>query len=254
MNKSKNLYNTVHKEYIKNNITLRNYDLSSKLLYKENIPKKDKKDNITLEKFNLLSELLDNKSISEEHIKSNITLKNFNSSSKPLKVISKEYVEKSTIEHKYDVHIATINEDKFKKLYEKYSKIIFNFTRNDIIEDGIYSESEKFVLKLMKKNKYLTINILSFTISRYFNDDKLLISILNIISGFSSDILERDPCFKSLVISCLSNKNIFVKECALKFFENSGTINDITVLENTDIKETWLNKYREKIISYLRGQ
>ena len=105
----------------------------------------------------------------------------------------------------------------------------------------------------MNEDEYLAINVLSFTISRYFYDDKLLISILNIISGFSSNILEKIPCFKSLVVGCLSNKNVFVKECALKFFENSGTIDDIEILKNIDIRQSWLNEYRKEIISYLEG-
>lgn len=205
------------------------------------------KKNITLEDLNLLP---------IEYKEKNITLENPNSQHKLLyeKITPTGYEEKNTIKYTSNDKDSTINEEnEFKKLYEKYSKIIFNLTRNDIIEDGMYSESEKFVLKLMNEDEYLAINVLSFTISRYFYDDKLLISILNIISGFSSNILEKTPCFKSLVVGCLSNKNVFVKEVALKFFENSGTIDDIEILKNIDIKQSWLNEYRKEIISYLEG-
>ena len=149
----------------------------------------------------------------------------------------------------------TITENKKHKedIYDYYASIIYNLTRDDIIEDGLYSESEKFVLKLMDKDTPLVMQVLSKAILKYFYDDKLLISILDILSGFNNNILKENPIFKILVVCCLSNQNVFVKERALKFFENSGTKEDIIVLENVCIKESWLNEYREEVIAYLKG-
>lgn len=187
------------------------------------------------------------------------------------KVISTRNIEYSNNSMKKEIHnynnsdnkflygfskYATINNNSFKnKKCDDYVDIFYNLSKMDVIEDGIYAESEKFILDIKEKEPNLAIEILSMANIKYFGEYKILISILNIISGFDNKFIKTTPYLKLLTMSCLSNSNDLVKEQALKVFYNCGSKEDVDILEHLEpLKSMWLDNYRKKIINYLKNK
>ena len=134
-----------------------------------------------------------------------------------------------------------------------YANIFYNLSKIDVIEDGFFSDSEKFILDIMKYDTNLAISILAKASTMYYDKETVLISLLHIMSGFKIDIINCNPFIKPLATSCLANKSDLVKDQALKFFYNCGDRDDVNILENIEpFKKNWLEDYRKEIINNLK--
>lgn len=110
---------------------------------------------------------------------------------------SKEYndVIKDTDTENYNIIISknNLNSNDIQKKLNKYNllpayaDIFYNLSKFDIIEDGFYSDSEKFILEIMKYDINFALRILSYSCTIYCEKETVLISILHIIQGFESD-------------------------------------------------------------------
>ena len=148
-----------------------------------------------------------------------------------------------------------INDDIDDINVDKEIETFYELSKTDIIEDGIYSESERFINSIMKENFYLAMSILSKVCIKYFNQNNILISIFNIMSGLDHNIIDNMPYIKELVGSYLSSSDDLVIEQALKFFDNCGTEKDIDILNRVKpIKTKWIEDYRKEIIAYLSNK
>lgn len=135
-----------------------------------------------------------------------------------------------------------------------YANIFYNLSKFDIIEDCFYSDSEKFILEIMKYDIDFALRILAETYTMYCDKESVLISILHALPAFESFIRYKDPLIRTLTVSCLNNKSDLVKYQALKFFDDYGNEDDIRILENIEpFNKSWLEDYRKEIIDDLKN-
>lgn len=136
-----------------------------------------------------------------------------------------------------------------------YANIFYNLSKFDIIEDCFYSDSEKFILEIMKYDIDFALRILAKAYTMYCDKEAVLISILHTLPVFESFIMAKDPLIRTLAAPCLNNKSDLVKYQALKFFDDYGNEDDIRILENIEpFNKSWLENYRKEIIDDLKNR
>lgn len=136
-----------------------------------------------------------------------------------------------------------------------YANIFYNLSKFDVIEDCFYSDSEKFILEIMKYDINFALLILAEAYTMYCHKETVLISILHALPLFESLIIDKDPHIRTLTTSCLNNKSDLVKYQALKFFDDYGNKNDIQILESIEqFNKSWIEDYRKEIIDNLRNR
>lgn len=209
----------------------------------------------------------------ENDIIENSTIEEFNNTIIKDFKLEKDIITKSDIIKEYDNIIENSDTENYNIIISKntlshndiqknnydllpiYANIFYNLSKFDVIEDCFYSDSEKFILEIMKYDINFALRILAKTYTMYCHKESVLISILHIMHGFESDIIDKDPFIKTLAISCLTNKSDLVKDQALKFFDNCGSKDDIRILENIEpFNKSWLEDYRKEIIDDLRNR
>lgn len=135
-----------------------------------------------------------------------------------------------------------------------YLKEFADLARQDIIEDGVYSMSEKYILNIFEKNQSLAREILNKAAWEYMEFPKISVSILHIISHFDKDEIVDIYKEKLIALSFLTNKDNIVKEYVIKAFESWEDKNDVAKLEQLDIQVEWLKKYRDQVIKGLKKE
>jgi hypothetical protein len=85
-----------------------------------------------------------------------------------------------------------------------------------------------------------------------YTNDRLVKAYLHIISHYSySEVGER---MRISVISLLNHQNKGIRKFAIKVFDNWNSIETLELLKGSqEMKESWLNKYRQAIIDRLEG-
>ncbi|KNZ41684.1 hypothetical protein [Acetobacterium bakii] len=133
-----------------------------------------------------------------------------------------------------------------------FTKEIFEIMAEDIFESGITPRSEKFVRsKVIPKIGILkTMLWLADVFTTYIGNSNTSIGILHIISHFEYN--EIKPIGQTIAMAGFSNKNIEVKDFAIKAFENWNSKESICILQNSETSAKWLNEYLEEVIENLK--
>lgn len=196
--------------------------------------------NTIIKDFKLEKDIITQKDIIEEYdnIIENSNTENYNDIIIPKNTISSNNIPKNN----YD-------------LLPIYANIFYNLSKFDVIEDCFYSDSEKFILEIMKYDINFALLILAKAYTMYCYKEAVLISILHALPLFESLIIDKDPHIRTLTTSCLNNKSDLVKYQALKFFDDYGNKNDIHILKSIEpFNKSWLEYYRKEIIDDLRNR
>lgn len=209
----------------------------------------------------------------ENDIIENSTIEEFNNTIIKDFKLEKDIITKSDIIKEYDNIIENSDTENYNIIISKntlshndiqknnydllpiYANIFYNLSKFDVIEDCFYSDSEKFILEIMKYDINFALLILAEAYTMYCHKETVLISILHALPLFESLIIDKDPHIRTLTTSCLNNKSDLVKYQALKFFDDYGNKNDIQILESIEqFNKSWIEDYRKEIIDDLRNR
>lgn len=120
---------------------------------------------------------------------------------------------------------------------------------DEVFED--YSNSiELELLNYFNRNSYVTGQWFSNLFRDYIGKPKVLINLLKILGKLEND---KIPNGHLCVASLLSNKDVEVKDFAIRVFESWGDLESLKILENTArISPEWLENYKQSVIKDLR--
>lgn len=79
-----------------------------------------------------------------------------------------------------------------------------------------------------------------------FSDSSIIIAILRVISHFEYN--QMIPQGMTMATSAMVHKDIEVKECGIRCFENWEAPENIDILKSVNISEEWLNEYLQDVI------
>lgn len=139
-----------------------------------------------------------------------------------------------------------INQKILNEFKQKYTQEFLNLILEDDFEYGYSSQSETFVKKLFNINTLITKEWLNTIFIDYFNDTRIIIGLLHIISHLN--YYKIYPQGQTMAIAALSHTSSQVIECGIRVFENWGTSDSLKLLKNVQCRDMWLQEYVEQVI------
>lgn len=135
---------------------------------------------------------------------------------------------------------------------ENLTNKFISMVNEDIFEFGYISNSERFINDLISNSQFDAKQWLESVFMSNFDNTKIIIGILHVISHFKYKIIS--PQGQVMALSALIHKNIEVRECAIRAFENWGHVDSLRVLKSIKCDEKWLFDYVQQIISDLESE
>lgn len=145
-----------------------------------------------------------------------------------------------------------LNKRRFKQLKKKHSKELLRIIFEQNFDYGFDSSADLFIRKFLKQNSVVTKEWLNSLFLEYFNDSRVVIGLLQIISHL--DYLEIYPQGPTMALAALSHIDSEVKECGIRAFENWETLDSLKVLRTISYPEKWLQEYVDQVIADLEEQ
>ncbi len=119
---------------------------------------------------------------------------------------------------------------------------------DDIFEFGYISKSEIFIKNLIKNNPSEIKLWLNEIFLKYFNDVNTTTAILHVISHLEYEIIK--PTGPTIAIAATRHKDVTVRDCAIRAFENWGPCS-LIYLKSLHFEEKWLMDYMNQVITDL---
>lgn len=150
---------------------------------------------------------------------------------------------------KEELKVSNENSREDSIINENTTNEFLNLIYSDSFESGHVPLAEHFVLRLLRESKTQTKEWLQRLLLNNFNNFKVLVGLLHIISHIDYD--EINPEGQIMALACLSNESIEVQDYAIKAFENWGSKDALIYLKNVKCSEEWLQSYLEEVIADL---
>ncbi|HHX2502190.1 TPA: hypothetical protein ACU8BJ_001920 [Neisseria subflava] len=139
------------------------------------------------------------------------------------------------------------NENFKVKLEKDFSQKFINFILHENIDEDYKSTIEVELINLFRENSYVTRAWLSNLIILYFSEAKFLTNVLKILSKSDFHELFREHL---TILGLLLNKDIEVKDCAIRVFESWADKESLRILKESDpIIPEWLESYKQQVIN-----
>jgi len=162
------------------------------------------------------------------HIKSQFSSKNFLRSN----------IEKSDEAKKFDSVL-------------QIKSVLKNSIINDDFEFINTSSSERLTRKFLDRDPGQTSTALTELLMENYSNIKIVTGLLQIVSHFEYD--EIKPAGPMMATATISHKNLEVRECAIRAFENWASMESLSLLEHTEAHPAWLQDYLTQVIMDIRG-
>ncbi len=138
-----------------------------------------------------------------------------------------------------------------KKLsFNEYLQAFRRASRSDTLEYGMVSKCDELLLSWFEESPSQLGDVVSHIFLQSMNDKNVLLLLLKAISNLSYDAIY--PFGQTVAVAALVNRDVEVIEGGIRAFENWGSRDGISVLENTQLAFDWLEIYRQQTITYLR--
>lgn len=137
-----------------------------------------------------------------------------------------------------------------RRLKDGFESDFLGILKENNFEFGYSSNAELFIRNCLKECATDTKQWLNEIFIENFHNAHISEGILRIISHFEYD--EISPQGPTIALAALTHINSGVKECAVRAFENWGTLDCLRILESTGIEEIWLKNYIDDVIQDLR--
>lgn len=189
--------------------------------------------------------------LSENIIKTNATwIKKYQSGSQePAKInlfLEELYIRGETAASKDHPNI----EAQHRKISNFVNGFIESFS-SDNFEFGKKSNTEKYVLEWLKKDKFLTQTGLNQVFIQNIKNIRIMTALLQIISHIERSSLV--PTCDTIAIAALSHISLEVRECGIRAFEYWEDPEVIPILESIQAHPAWLEEYKQAVLEQLRG-
>jgi hypothetical protein len=143
-----------------------------------------------------------------------------------------------------------VNNNRISILEQDFTRqLILNIVEEDF-EYGMASKAHDIVKEQMKINAMATKDWLSRIYVNNFQNTKILIGILQVISRFGRE--EIYPIGETIALASLSHKEEVVQETAIRVFESWGGESSLKILENVSVSSNWVKEYLDEVISDLK--
>lgn len=134
--------------------------------------------------------------------------------------------------------------------YKDYCELIYKMIKRDTFEIGYDNETTRFIRTEVKKDRDYVLKALQQVITEYSKDDGIWIAILYILSDLTYE--ESEPYGIFVAGSCLSKKNIQIKEMAIMLFEQWANDVALDFLSDMETGVNWLDSYITTVIEDIK--
>ena len=145
------------------------------------------------------------------------------------------------------------NPDDFKKimtkLYPQFKKAILNSIHESMVESGVHYDFEDVFCDYFIKNHHMASQLLLRLLREQYSNLRIVKAILHIVSHYTYEEIGEDFVFS--LTALLNHTNKAIRKFALKVFDNWDAEETLDILQNTMMKETWLNNYKDRIVERL---
>ncbi|WP_373777443.1 hypothetical protein [Glaesserella sp.] len=150
-----------------------------------------------------------------------------------------------------DVPIEFLSNENFKnELISKFQSKFINFMMFEEVVEDYYNSIELELLNYFDRNSYVTGQWFSKLFTDFINKPRMLVNLLKILAKLKHDTL---PNTHICIAALLSNKDMEVKDFAIRVFESWGDSKSLKILENTaEISPKWLEDYKQSVIEDLK--
>lgn len=146
-----------------------------------------------------------------------------------------------------DDYVNTLNKRRASFLEKEFTEKLLILLKEEHFEYGYENKCDLLVREQMEINSSVTREWLNKIFNENFDKPFVLVGILRLISRFQYE--EISPEGTCMAIASLSHKNLEVKECGIRAFENWESINHLPILQNIFVEKKWLRDYLEKVIN-----
>ncbi len=157
-----------------------------------------------------------------------------------------------------DIHISTssnipieiLNNRNFEKeLVSEFQDKFINFMMFDEINEDYSVSIELELLNYFNKNSYVTGQWFSNLFRDFISEPRVLINLLKIIAKLGH---KKIPNAHVCVMSLLANKDVEIKDFAIRVFESWADPESLKILDNTVVTPEWLESYRKLVVKDLK--
>lgn len=146
--------------------------------------------------------------------------------------------------------IAIYEEEVRNRLISQLANDIKGIIQRDEFIDGEISNSELYMKELCAKYPVdCVLKALMQVYSSNLLNSKILEGVLVMVSCVSYETAEPDG--QVMAMGLLSNRELEIRDRAIQCFEKWNSKKGIPVLKSLDCHPKWLQKYVEKVITYL---
>lgn len=145
---------------------------------------------------------------------------------------------------------ASIELQERKVIVKQYKNEILNTIRNDQFEDGMISNSERYMTDCYttESKEYIKEALMELYMD-YLDNAHVLTGILVMISSVPYDSIA--PQGQIMSMGLLQNKSLEVRDRSIQAFERWNSKKGISVLQSLNCDKKWMQKYVDKVIMYL---
>lgn len=135
-------------------------------------------------------------------------------------------------------------------IVRQYKSDILNVIVNDIFEAGIISQSEFYISNTADENNIEYIREAANELYLdYYNDSHILTGLLIMMGTLEYE--KAKPQGQTMALGLLQHEDISVRDRAVQAFERWNSKKGLLVLKCLHCDKKWLQRYVDKVISYL---
>lgn len=140
-----------------------------------------------------------------------------------------------------------LNRERMKRFKLEFEERFLEALKDSDFEYGFSSLADGFIQRRLTENEAVTREWLNDIFIRHFNDVAISMGILHVIAHVDYDRIYPEGV--TIALAALTNRNVEVKECGVRAFENWEIPEHVPVLKNVDFEEPWLKDYVERVIT-----
>lgn len=131
--------------------------------------------------------------------------------------------------------------------FEETTRSFLGIILQEQCEPEYTSNTERFILTLLSKDRLGTLSWLNGLFLKYFENKNFVVNVLTSLSHIDYTIV--DPSGPTMAGFAFQHKSIEVRESAIRAFESWANEKSLDYLKIFECKEKWLNDYLLEVIA-----
>lgn len=146
-----------------------------------------------------------------------------------------------------DCTIDILNQQNFGSFKKIYTPLFLRMLREEHFEAGYSNNLDELVKEIIDKDAMIASNWLSDIFTKHINSNKVLLALIFVISRVENKAIR--PFLSVIAMASLSNKDIEIRETAIRCFENWGDFGSAECLKATNNDSiSWIQEYKLQVI------